>query len=82
MYGIDIAKQLLSLTKLFSDDSSHFISCFNLNDIEGILNHDLKIISAWAKQWLVNFNPKRTVAMFFFFNETRKLARCCFLMMS
>ncbi|MCG8032136.1 MAG: reverse transcriptase family protein [Candidatus Thiodiazotropha taylori] len=65
VYVNDIADQLLSLTRLFADDSSLFLSASNLNDIEGILNHDLSIVSAWAKQWLVNFNPNKTVAMLF-----------------
>ena len=52
VYVNDIADQLLSLTRLFADDSSLFFSCSNLKGIEGILNHDLMIISAWAKQWL------------------------------
>ena len=56
---------MLSLTRLFADDSSLFFSCSNLNDIEGILNHDLRIISAWAKQWLVNLNPNKSIAMLF-----------------
>ena len=71
VYVNDIAAQLLSLTRLFADDSSLFFSCSNIKDIEGILNHDLMIISAWAKQWLVNFNPQKTIAMFFCFNEAR-----------
>ena len=37
VYVSDIADQLLSLTRLFADDSSLFFSCSNLNDIEGIL---------------------------------------------
>ena len=30
-----------------------------------ILNHDLQIISVWAKPWLVDFNPNKTEAMLF-----------------
>ena len=37
----------------------------NLNDLEGIINHDLALISRWAKQWLVTFNPSKTEAMLF-----------------
>ena len=32
--------------------------------IETTLNEDLKIITKWAKQWLVTFNPKKTEALF------------------
>ena len=34
-------------------------------DIESMLNHDLHQISAWAKTWLVDFNPNKTEAMLF-----------------
>ncbi len=33
--------------------------------MEGIINHDLLILSDWAKRWLVNFNPNKTEAMLF-----------------
>ena len=47
--------------------------CFttSLQDIEGILNHDLTIVSKWAKQWLVDFNPNKTEAVIF--STKRKL---------
>ena len=28
--------------------------------IEGMINQDLKTVSLWAKQWLVDFNPNKT----------------------
>lgn len=65
IYVNDIAEQLLSLTRLYADDSSLFVSASNIRDIEGILNHDLAIICKWAKQWLINFNPNKTVAVLF-----------------
>ena len=37
----------------------------NIQDIGGILNHELSIISAWAKQWLIKFNPNKSVAILF-----------------
>ena len=49
VYVNDIAENLLSLVRLFADDSSLFFSATNLRDIEGIINHDLVLISAWAK---------------------------------
>ena len=54
------------------------MSCSNLKDIEGILNHDLQIISAWAKQWLVNFNPKKTIAMLFSLMKPETVPRLLF----
>ena len=55
VYVNDIADNLLSLVRLFADDSSLFFSASNLRDIEGVINHDLGLISAWAKKWLVDF---------------------------
>ena len=55
----------MSLVRLFADDSSLFFSATNLRDIEGIINHDLVLISAWAKKCLVDFNPIKTDAILF-----------------
>ena len=60
-----ISESLLSLTRLYADDSSLFYSATNLNDIEGIINHDLRILVNWAAQWLINFNPLKTEAILF-----------------
>ena len=70
IYVNDISENLFSLTRLFADDSSLFVSASNLRDIEGLLNHDLILVSSWAQQWLVNFNPNKTEAMFFSFRQT------------
>ena len=58
----DITQSLLSLTRLYADDSSLFST--SLQDIEGILNHDLTIVSKCAKQCLVDFNPTRLKRLF------------------
>lgn len=65
IYVNDIAEHLLSITRLFADDTSLSFSSTNIQDIEGVLNHDLAVISAWAKQWLVAFNPIKTEAVLF-----------------
>ena len=78
VYVNDISAQLLSLTRLFADDRSLFFSCSNIKDIEGILNHDLMIISAWAKQWLVNFNPQKTIVMLFALMKPETIPRLIF----
>ena len=65
MYINDIAESLLSLTRLFADDSSLFYSAANIKDIEGIFNHDLRMLVSWAAQWLINFNPLKTEVMLF-----------------
>ena len=60
-----IAKQLPSLTRLFADDSSLFYAAANIADIAGIINHDLQLLSNWAKQWLGTFNPLKTETVLF-----------------
>ena len=55
----------MSISRLFADDTS--LTCFasNVNDIEGILNHDLDMVSTWSKQWRVSFNQTKTEAILF-----------------
>ena len=50
---------------MFADDSSLFYSETSIFDIEGIINSDLKVLTNWAKQWLINFNPLKTEAILF-----------------
>ena len=57
LYINDIADNMLSIVRLFADDSSFSVAASDINDIEGILNHDLCLVSKWSDQWLVNFNP-------------------------
>ena len=59
VYVNDISESLLSLTRLFADDSSLFYSASNIQDIEGIINYDLQVLTSWAKQWLIHFNPQK-----------------------
>ena len=63
IYVNNISENLL--TKPFADNSSLFVSATNITDLEGILNHDLLIITNWAKQWLIKFNPNKIEAMLF-----------------
>ena len=65
IYVNGVSENLLSLTRLFTDDSSLFFSASNPRDIEGILNHDLALNLSWAKVWLVDFNPVKTEALLF-----------------
>ena len=61
----DISDSLLSFTSLFTDDSYLFCSAASIIDTEGIINHDLRILVAWANQGLINFNPLKTEAILF-----------------
>ena len=65
IYVNDIAELLLSLTNLFADDSSLFCSASSIIDLQCIINHDLQILSAWTKQWLISFNALKTEAILF-----------------
>ena len=65
VYVNDIYDSLLSLTRRFADDSSLFYVASSLTEIEGIINLDLRILSAWEKQWLITFNPIKTEAVLF-----------------
>ena len=78
VYVNDISENLLSISTLFADDTSLACSASFTADIEGILNHDLIIISHWAKQWLVTFNPSKTVAMVFSNNRNVQLPNLIF----
>lgn len=73
IYVNDISDSLLSLTRLFADDTSLFYSASSLNDIEGIVNHDLLVLSAWAKQWLITFNPLKTEAVLYTLKQSENL---------
>ena len=42
-----------------------FYSASSLTDLQGIINHDLHVLSAWAKQWLITFNQLKTEAILF-----------------
>ncbi len=63
IYVNDIADKLLSITRLFADDSSLAVSSPDINTIEHTLNHDLNELTEWSNRWLVNFNPSKTDAM-------------------
>ena len=65
LYVNDIADNLISLTRLFADDTSLSYSSQSPYTIEDVINLDLEVISIWSKQWLVSFNPSKTKAMIF-----------------
>ena len=50
---------------VYVNDISESLLSSNIIDIEGIINHDLRILVRWAAQWLMNFNPLKTEAIFF-----------------
>ena len=48
IYVNDISDRLLSLTRLVADDSSLFYPASSIQDIEGIISDDLRILGNWA----------------------------------
>ena len=61
----DINENLVSISRLFADDTSLACTTSYVDDLEGILNHDLHVISQWSKQWLVTFNPVKTEVLYY-----------------
>ena len=48
------------------NDSPLCYSAADIDDIAGIINHDLQLLTNWARQWLVTFNPLKTAAFFIY----------------
>ena len=46
--------------------------------IAGIINHDLNMLSNWAKQWLVKFNLLKTDAVLFILKNIEALPQLIF----
>ena len=47
IYVNDIAKNMLTMCRLFADDSSLQQSSYNVLDMEQKLNHDLHVLELW-----------------------------------
>ena len=65
LYVNDIADDLVSLSRLFADDTSLSYSSLSPYTIEDIMNTDLEALANWSEQWLIKFNPKKTKALSF-----------------
>ena len=59
IYINDLVDGLSSDAKLFADDTSLFTIVYDENIAASQLNNDLKIISEWAYQWKMKFNPDK-----------------------
>ena len=57
IYINDLSENLISVSKLFADDTSIFSTVFNTNKSSEDLNRDLLTINNWAFQWKMSFNP-------------------------
>ena len=61
-YINDIAENLISLNRLFADDTSFSYSSRDELQIKTVIDHDLKELDEWSKKWLMSFN--RNYAIF------------------
>ena len=59
IYINDLVDNISSEAKLFSDDTSLFTVVYDVDIVANKLNSDLEIISIWAYQWKMQFNPDR-----------------------
>ena len=57
IYIIDLSDRLISIAELFADDKSVFPIVQDINESAKYLNLDLSVISQWAYQWKMLFNP-------------------------
>ena len=57
IYINDLADELFSNTKLFTDENSLFSVVHNIDSSAAELNNDLAKISHWAQHWKMGFNP-------------------------
>ena len=57
MYINDLTRGLKCNVKLFADDTSFFTVVEDPNTSADDMNHDLELISQWARDWKMSFNP-------------------------
>jgi hypothetical protein len=60
VYINDIGDKLLSLSRLFVDDTSLGYESQDEAQIKYVINHDLHELGDWSKRWLMSFNPDKT----------------------
>ena len=57
IYINDLPENLVSVSKLFADDTSIFSTVSDINKSSEDLNQDLSTVNNWAFQWKMAFNP-------------------------
>ena len=57
IYINDLTENISSNMRLFADDSSLFVKVTDIQDTQSQLMDDLEIITSWAHQWKMEFNP-------------------------
>ena len=72
IYINDLPEGIISMVKIFADDSSLFSLILDHIRCSNELNSDMQKVSEWARQWKMSFNPdpsKQAVEVYF----TRRL---------
>ena len=59
IYINDLVDNISSEAKLFAEDTSLFTVAYDIDIAANKLNRDLEIISIWAYQWKMQFNPDK-----------------------
>jgi hypothetical protein len=77
---LSIGEKLISLSRLFADDTSLGYSSQSFDQIKTVINHDLLELNAWSSKWLMSFNPEKTEILFF--SNTGNIDNIDFLLMS
>jgi hypothetical protein len=65
MYINDIAVNLISLSRLFADDTSFSYSNRDELQIKTVIDHDLQELDECSQKWLMSFSPDKTEIMLF-----------------
>ena len=60
----DIGEKLISLSRLFVDDTSLGYSSQSVDQIKTAINHDLLELNTWSSKWLMSFNPEKNEICF------------------
>ena len=74
VYINDLVENVSSDEKLFADDTSLFTVVYDEGIAADQLNRDLKVISDWAYQWKMQFNPdknKQAIQVIFFTEKNK-----------
>ena len=83
VYINDLVENVSSDAKLFADDTSLFTVVYDEGIAADQLNRDLKVISDWAYQWKMQFNPdknKQAIQVIFHIKEQSLFIHLYFLM--
>jgi hypothetical protein len=65
IYINDIGEKIISLSRLFADDTSLGYSIQSVDQIKTVINDDLLELNTWSSKWIMSFNPENTEISFF-----------------